>query len=212
MNIRARIVRGLLLLYPAVWRAEYGEELGVLLSDRPITPSIIVDVVVSATRQHLKYGQVWKICGICLFAWTLLGISLNNTAPLSYQSYGWYRKLWQLGVLLAGCLTVSRNRGASPTWAAIKAALLGSSPEIVALILWAAGVFHPLVARAPAPYALLESRLAMADLTFPTTPQASFGLVPLLIAVILVQACVIGFVGGLLGRLILFFSRRLHLS
>jgi hypothetical protein len=212
MNIKPRIVRGLLRLYPAGWRAEYGEELGALLSDRPITLSIIVDVVVSATREHLKHDQVWKICGVCLFAWTLLGISLNNTAPLSHESYEWYKKLWKLGILLAGCLTVSRNRSASPTWAAVKAALLGLLPEVVALMLWAAGVFHPLVTRAAGPYALVESRLAMVDMTFPTVPQPSFGVVPLVIAVILVQACMIGFIGGLLGRLILFFPLRVHLS
>src|SRR5580704_15856694 len=94
---------------------------------------------------HFNADQVWKICGIGMFGWTVLGIALNNTVPLSRESYEWYQKVWLVGVLLAGCLTVSRNRGANPTWAAVKAALLGLLPEVVALVFWAAGVFHPLV-------------------------------------------------------------------
>jgi hypothetical protein len=211
MKIKPRIIRGLLGLYPAGWRAEYGEELAALLLNRAITASTIVDVVASATGERLKRDQVWKICGICLFAWTAFGVLLNNTAPLSNESYEWYKKLWQLGVLLAACLTVSRSRGASPTWAAVKAALLGSLPETVALMLWAAGVFHPLVTRAAGPYRLVESRLALFDMTFPTVPRPGFDMLPIEIGWIMAQACVLGFVGGLLGRLISFFSTRIHL-
>ena len=74
MNIKSRIIRGLLQLYPAGWRTEYGEELGEVLSRRLITPSLIVDVVLSATRERLKRHSVWEICGICLFDWTLIGV------------------------------------------------------------------------------------------------------------------------------------------
>jgi len=211
MNIKSRIIRGLLRLYPTGWRAEYGKELGSLLSDRPITPSIIVDVVVSATREHLKGDQIWKICGIGLFCWTALGIAINNTTPLSHESYECYQKLWQIGILLAGCLTVSRNRSASPTWAAVKATVIGLLPEIVALTLWAAGLFHPVVTRAAGPYPLLESRLALFDITFPTVPHPGFAMLPLEIGAILAQACVFGFVGGLLGRVVSSFSPRIHL-
>jgi hypothetical protein len=206
MNIRPTIIRGLLRVYPAAWRAEYGEELGALLSDRPVNPSIVVDVVISATREHMKRDPIWKTCGICLFAWTVIGILLNNTVPLSHGGYEFYKTLWQLGLLLAGCLTLLGNRGKSPTWAALKAALLGSFPEMVALILWAAGIFHPLVTRAAGPYPLVESRLALFYITFPTVPPATFGVLPLYIGVILAQACVFGFLGGLLGRVIRFFS------
>jgi hypothetical protein len=211
MKIKPRIIRGLLGLYPAGWRAEYGEELAALLLSRAITASTIVDVVASATGERLKRDQVWKICGICLFVWTACGVSLNNTAPLSNEGYEWYKRLWQLGVLLAACLTVSRSRSASPTWAAVKAALLGSLPETVALMLWAAGVFHPLVTRAVGPYPLVESRLALFDMTFPTVPHPGFDMLPIEIGLIMTQACVLGFVGGLLGRLISFFSTRTHL-
>jgi hypothetical protein len=208
MNVK-RLIWALLRLYPDEWRAEYGEELGTVLSLRPVTLSVVVDVVLSATRQRWKRDKVWKICGISLFAWTALVICLNNTGPLSHVTPESYGMPSLIIFLLAGCLTVLRKRDASPSWAAVQAALLGSVPEIVTLTFWAAGLFHPLVTKAASPFPLLESRLAMVDMTFPTAPQPSFGMVPLVIALILVQACVIGFIGGLLGRLILFFSPRL---
>lgn len=206
MNIKPRLIRWLLQAYPAAWRAEYGEELGALLGERTITPSIVLDVVVSAAVERMRRAPIWKICGVCLFAWTVVGISLNNTVPLSHWSYECYKMLWLLGVLIAGWLTVVRNRDASPTWAALKAALLGSLPEMVALMLWAAGVFHPLVTRAAGAYPLVETRLALVDITFPTASPRSFGLLAFYLSGTLAQACVVGFLGGLLGRVIRFFS------
>jgi hypothetical protein len=211
MNVQ-RLIRALLQLYPDEWRAEYGAELASLLSLQPITPSVFVDVVLSATRQRWKRDKVWMVCGISLFAWTTFVICLNNTGPLSPVTPGSCEMLSLIIVLLAGCLTVLRKSDASPSWAAVRAALLGTMPETVALAFWARGIFHPLVTKAAGPFPLLESRLAMVDMTFPTVPQPGFGMVPLVITLIVVQACVIGFIGGLLGRLILFFSTRLRLS
>ncbi|WP_321475431.1 hypothetical protein [uncultured Paludibaculum sp.] len=198
-------------LYPAEWRTEYGEELGALLALRPITPAVLVDVARSAARERLKRDGVWIVCGVSLFIWTVLGICLNNTAPLSHESYGRYKDLWIVLVLLAGCLTAVRRPAASPSWAAAKAALLGLVPEIAALTLWAAGAVHPLVAKAAGPFPLLECRLAVFDMTFPTVPQPGFAVVPFAIVVALLRACGIGFVGGLLGRVISFLSPRLRL-
>ena len=211
MNIRPRIIRGLLRLYPSAWRAEYGGELGALLSRIFLTPSVVVNVIVSATRERLRSDAIWKICGICLFAWTTLGIALNNTAPISQKNYEWYGHLWSIIVLVTGSITVLRRTGASPSWAAVKAATLGSLPELLALMAWTAGFFHPLVTRATGPYQLLEVRLALFDTTFPTVPQPHFVILMLYIAVVLIRAALIGFVGGLVGRVIQLFSPRQHL-
>lgn len=211
MNPRL-LIAALLRLYPSEWRAEYGEELETVLSLRPMTPSVVVDVALSAACQRWKRDKAWKMCGIFLFVWTTIVICLNNTARLSHVSAGWCEMLPQSILLMAGCLTVLRKRDASPSWAAAQTALLGCVPEIVTLTFWAAGIFHPLVTKAAGPFPLLESRLAMSGMTFPTIPQPSLGMVPVLVAAILLQACVIGFVGGLLGRVILFFSPGCHLS
>jgi len=206
MNVQ-RLIRALLQLYPDEWRAEYGAELATVLSRRPITPSIVVDVVLSATRQRWKRDKVWMACGISLFAWTAFVIGSNNTGSLSHVTPVSCGMLSLIIVLLAGCATVLYRSDASPSWAAVRAALLGTLPETVALTFWAAGIFHPLVTKAAAPFPLLESRLATVDLTFPTVPQPGFGMVPLAITLILVQACLVGSIGGLLGRLITHWTK-----
>jgi len=121
MNFRLRLVRGLLRLYPAEWRAEYGEELEALLALRPLTPYVFVDVALSATRERLP-REVWSLCGATLFVWTVLGIVVNNTTPLSQQAFDQYRHVWEFVVFLTGCWTALRNRRQSPSWAAAKAA------------------------------------------------------------------------------------------
>lgn len=45
----SRLVR----LYPAAWRERYGDELGVLLEDRPPGPFDVVDLVLAAVDAHL---------------------------------------------------------------------------------------------------------------------------------------------------------------
>ena len=211
MNAQA-LIRTLLRLYPDEWRAEYGVELAAVLSLRPITPSVVVDVVLGATRQRWARDKVWIVSGISLFAWTTFVICLNNTGALFRVTPGACGLLSLTIVLLTGCWTVLRKRDASPSRAAVRAALLGTVPEMLALTFWAAGLFHPLVTKAAGPFLLLESRLATVDLTFPNVSPPAFGMVPLVIALILVQACVIGFIGGLLGRLILCCAPRLRLS
>ncbi len=211
MNIKPHLVRGLLRLYPAEWRTEYGEELGTLLALRPITPSIFADVLLSASREHLKRNHVWKICGGALFAWTVFGVFINNTAPLSHGTYEAYQRLWETIVLLTGCLTILLKRGGGPCRAAVKAALLGFVPEIAALTLWVSGIFHPLLTNAAGPFPLVECRLALFQMTLPTAPQPGFVVVPFAIAVILIRAGVIGIIGGQLGRIILFFWPRVRL-
>ncbi|MFI5274144.1 MAG: hypothetical protein ACHQ4H_14005 [Ktedonobacterales bacterium] len=43
----------LLRLYPAAWRARYGDELGVLLAGMPATPLALLDVLLGALDAHL---------------------------------------------------------------------------------------------------------------------------------------------------------------
>jgi hypothetical protein len=212
VNIKPHLVRGLLRLYPAEWRTEYGEELGTLLALGPITPSVFADVLLSASRERLKRDQLWKICGGSLFAWSVFGTFINNTAPLSGGTYESYKRLWAIIVLLTGCLTILLKRGGSPCRAAVKAALFGFVPEIAALTLWVSGIFHPLVTNTAGPFPLVECRLALFEMTFPTVPQPGFVVVPLAIGAILIRSGVIGIIGGLLGRVILFFSPRVRLG
>ncbi len=105
MNIKPRVVRGLLRLYPAQWRAEYGEELEALLLIGRITPHVVADVVLSAIRERVRRQREWKTGGAILLALTCAGIVVNNTKPLSPSGYGWYVCLWDFVVFLTGFLT-----------------------------------------------------------------------------------------------------------
>ncbi len=44
--------RWLVALYPARWRARYGEELRALLESEPVTPTLVIDVVRGALAAH----------------------------------------------------------------------------------------------------------------------------------------------------------------
>jgi hypothetical protein len=146
--------------------------------------------------------------GMVLFAGTACTIYVNNTTPR--LSYFWFPPVWNVVLIATGCLTSLRDRSTSPSWATVKAALLGYIPEIVAFVLWIAGIFHPLVLRAGGPFHLLESRLALFDMTFPTPPRPQFGVIPLALASLFLDACVAGLIGGILGRAMAYFWPRLR--
>jgi len=44
--------RWLVALYPARWRARYGDEFQALLDDEPVTPSLVLDVIRGALDAH----------------------------------------------------------------------------------------------------------------------------------------------------------------
>jgi hypothetical protein len=48
------MIRLLLALHPRSWRDEYGDELGDLLSDGPLSVAVVVDVLRNAGRQHAR--------------------------------------------------------------------------------------------------------------------------------------------------------------
>lgn len=198
--MRRRFIEWLLLLYPTAWRAEYGAELGALLSLRPLTIPVLADVLRSAALERWRSDPVWAPCSLFLVVWTVLGIAINNTVPFSPRQYELYQDLWTAALVLAACRMAWLGRAGSPAGAAAKTALVGFFPEVVALYLWAAGLFHPVVTAAAGPFPLWESRLALFEMTFPTTPQPGFAVIPFAFAVLGLRAALAGFVGGLLGR------------
>ena len=136
--IKTRIVRGLLRLYPAAWRDEYGAELGALLTTRRLTPYVVFDVCRGAARVRARRAEIWQISGAALFAGTICAIYVNNTTRVRY---GWYPLLFNVILVLTGCLTALREPGKSPSWTAAKAAMLGYIPELAVFAFWIAGIF-----------------------------------------------------------------------
>jgi hypothetical protein len=52
--MNARLARVALGLYPLAYRRRYGQEMGALLEDSPVTPAVIVDLLRGAARAHLR--------------------------------------------------------------------------------------------------------------------------------------------------------------
>lgn len=46
------MIRALVALYPAKWRAEFGDEFAALLEDTRLTPRAVLDVIAQAGRLH----------------------------------------------------------------------------------------------------------------------------------------------------------------
>jgi hypothetical protein len=209
MSFKQRCVAALLRVYPAEWRAEYGGELGHLLATRPISVRALVNVAISGIGERARSGDVWHVAAFALFVCTCVAGVANNISPWARERREWYDTALAIILFLTGLLTVAGGRRRDAASAAAKAALVGYLPEIVALILWSAGLLHPLATKAPGPYPLLESRLAFFVMSFPTTPRPEFAFIPIAIALVAAKALAFGFAGGLVGRAVN-ASRALH--
>lgn len=106
-------MRSLLIrLYPARWRARYGDEFALILSDRPLGPFDVADVLFGALDAHLHFrglgaasihgkgfamtlriGGYAAILGGLLWFIALAGNAINDGAETGGD--------WLLGVLLA---------------------------------------------------------------------------------------------------------------
>jgi hypothetical protein len=64
MTLKQRIVTALLRLYPPVWRREYGDELTDVLLTRPLTPSIVGDVIANGAWLRLRAAEPSTILGL----------------------------------------------------------------------------------------------------------------------------------------------------
>ena len=89
----------LIALYPAAWRARYGDEFGALLASRPKSLGEWVDIVLGAADAHLHpqvpapqrvrdwYG-IAPLIGLGMLA---LAVVLMANGPVQYDEYGTYR-------------------------------------------------------------------------------------------------------------------------
>jgi hypothetical protein len=207
MNYKAHIIRGLLNFYPEKWRIEYGEELDALLLSRPLNAGIISDVLLNGLQQRLREVAPWKVTGVLLFAWTVIGLSWNSAKAFSPAWYSRYYIAVNLFLLLGGCWTTLR----SPTtvsraaWFTTKAALVSTIPEAVVCLLWAAKIVHPAVLDLSGSPVLHGNHITL--LYF----RGSILLSPIqylsvLFVITLVQGWAIGLVGGTLGSLAIRFK------
>jgi hypothetical protein len=177
----SRAIRSLLRLYPAEWRAEYGEELVAVLEARLLTASTARDVIVSAIYEHLRKSNLWRASGFLLFLATALTIFGNNSVLTFIDFTHWNFRFETLILMLTGCWTVIRGDRTNPAWGAIQAGLLGFLPELARFY--------------------LSPSIRLADSWMHTRDY-----IPMVIGI----SCCLGFMGGMVGRSLLFVSPRVR--
>jgi hypothetical protein len=150
MNAKARLVRILLRMYPSAWLREYGDELEGMLLAEAFSLAVLLDAVLAAARQRVRYGDVRINFGLPLLLWALFWTAWNSVAPLSPSNYLLFNRFQWSVLLLAYFATGygTRRRQNSSIWrstlAAVSVALIGIAPELTLLILHAFGLI-PLV-------------------------------------------------------------------
>jgi len=93
------VIRLLLALYPAAWRARYGDELADLLDETGVRPAVVVDVARAAIRERVRalhpsviggasmvFGPAWRhpegwaAAGLALLSPTLAFVTASIAA------------------------------------------------------------------------------------------------------------------------------------
>ena len=156
----------LLRLYPADWRARYGDEFEVLLGERPLGPFDALDVLLGAIDAHLhlrglgaasehhkgftmslRIGGYSAIIGGILWFIALLGSAVVQD---SGSIFGWLLLAATVAILLAlaGMSAFQSRSHPMLTWAAFLVPAVGALISVVGLIAmgvvgdkpWVAGV------------------------------------------------------------------------
>jgi hypothetical protein len=200
--MKSCIARVLVRLYPAAWRAEYGQEFADLLMARLMSPRAVANVLSSAVRQHVRSGAPWLLVGLPLAFFSLLGYAFPACTPPASPAVS-----WGIIVILAGAGAWSAvRRGNAGGGAAVKAALLWRAPGFTVAVLAALGIL-PIMVFGPRTFP--NPGLAIAW-TCEATPFSSWALIRFHVLVPLLELPfigVLGWFGGLLGRA---YLRRQH--
>jgi hypothetical protein len=146
----------LIRLYPARWRARYGDEFGQILADRPLGPFDVADVLLGALDAHLhlrglgaasehrkgfamtlRIGGYAAILGGVLWLLSLAGNAINNGGD-SFSPWLGYAIVGATAMTLVALIGLSAFQARSHpalTWAAFAIPALGA---VVGLIGYAA--------------------------------------------------------------------------
>jgi hypothetical protein len=145
--------RLLVRLYPAGWRARYGDEFEALLEERPIGPFDVADIVLSAidarlrprgaagasdhTRgvlMTLRIGGIAAIVGGALWVVSLAGASVIQ-GPDGQPWQGLF--ILSLGALLVAMIGLSGDQGRKQpwlVWAAVAIPIVGAAISAVGMV------------------------------------------------------------------------------
>jgi len=222
MMIKHRLIAGLLAIYPAQWRREYGDELKDLLLTEPLGPGAIGDVVWSGARQRLRSLEIATVFGLVGMVGIFMSLSWNIVAPQPYGT-GWttllepsdmtfptitirplVSELYALFLIACGC-AVHLRHGTTPARsgiAAMKVGFITGLPIMTVGVLMVLGVMHATVSGpGDVPTTFREHGFA---LTYYSELRQSPGSLAVVLAPLarLGESWVWGAVGGSLGRTI----------
>jgi len=149
MKKDAKVIKLLLHAYPAVWRGSYGEELVGLLEERPMTLTVVRNVLQNGLLQRARDARAWQLGSIALVIWLIAGTSLNSIRVFPQWGYSLF---WQMNVcslLVIGYASVVRDHKSrlASALAAGTASVVGVVPEVALAALWLAGLVHPTISQ-----------------------------------------------------------------
>ncbi|HMC75720.1 MAG TPA: hypothetical protein VKH34_01265 [Vicinamibacterales bacterium] len=157
MTLEQRIVRMLLRLYPAAWRREYGDELTDVLLARPLTLTVVGDVITNGIRLRARAAEPSTILGLAgmlviLAGFVFMGATYGHAwvalmqpsprtfPPVQVMASGLFVSL----LVVCGCWTHLRHGGRA-RWAGVAAmrmALIAGIPFMIAGLLMMAGLLE----------------------------------------------------------------------
>lgn len=215
------IIRGLLRVYPAPWRREYGPELAHVLAQQPLTAIVIVDVLWNGIRQRIRDAEPAVLIGFVIMVFVLAGV-ISNVAGLtaarglfggvlrdssltlpSITVTAFETNLYAIVLILCGYWTHLRDggRASASGKAAVRLGALAGAPVVLVGLLMLIGALHLRVIGPGDPLAYSASGWTYTYVTSQSHAPSWLAVftAPLLR---LPQAWIYGWIGGQMARVI----------
>jgi hypothetical protein len=144
--MKRRVVTALVRLYPARWRAEYGEELAQILMRRRLGVAGAANVIASAAWQQLRMQEPWVLITAPLLFWLLFDWALvfTHNTPVTLRA-NWVGAVVSVGLPFSAGLWTFVRTGKEPARAAMKMAILLALPHFIVGLSVLIGAVHPVV-------------------------------------------------------------------
>jgi hypothetical protein len=174
-GIRGSLVAGLVRLYPAAWRDEYGAELTDLLLARPLGPLVIADVLWNGLRLRAQSAAPSTILGVPLMLFILAALVESGGGAMMRPSHRTFPTVAVTSMsafhfiylsIFCGCWTHLRygGRARRAGFAAMRMGFIAGIPIMVTAVLMRSGLLDLSFSGAqlppPSPWAILIAPLA----------------------------------------------------
>jgi hypothetical protein len=136
------MIRLLLHLYPAQWRAEYGEELAQVVASKPLTAGVLFNVLWNGIEERLRQSDPGIFFGLLLCCFVFTGNLMEIVRP-SFATFAtrWFGTLELLVLILAASYSALRSRSALR--ATFTAGGLSAISNFVWCVAWKLHILNP---------------------------------------------------------------------